>query len=140
MVSHRLVPQWEEPAVECKETEVTFCNILMWVFWWKHECYTHQGHLGYLGNRRYIDRLFFHFCRGICLAHWGRELDWQQQLAMTRNMHRNISSELKQITCGIVQQKRGRVSQKQVATLKPMAPDETSPVRRHSSQAPPGLP
>lgn len=50
-------------------------------------------------------------------------------------MYKNISSELKPITCGIVQPKKGAcVSPEQVATLKPMAPDETSPVRRHSTK------
>lgn len=46
---------------QCKETEVTFCNIHMWVLGGKHERYTHRRHLGYFEIRRCVIDLYFFF-------------------------------------------------------------------------------
>lgn len=124
----------------CKEMEVTFSSYSSFLqysyvgLWWKYEGYTQRTHLGYLDHRRCALDLFSLLPRCSTWLRWnmwtamatatGYDRDHVQRTY--RAMGTNHTNYVRHRPAG----KGGVCEQEQVATLKPMTPDETSPVRK----------
>lgn len=100
--------------------------------WWKYEGYTQRRHLGYLEHRRCALDSFSLLPRRSTWLHWNTGMatatgyDRDHVSRTYRAMGTNHPNYVRHRPAG----KGGVCEPEQVATLKPMTPDETSPVRK----------